>query len=363
MSESDYVEVKEPMYKEVKVPFVKKSVEDIAIEGLPYINTETYTLNKKDKESYVVDVIENKNKEYLLYRYLHFFTNLNIPKLERNLDFEQVFICFESLPHIESIIRNNIFLLGEEFSHTIVCCKQNETRIKYMCRNLNVKFVVLPYETVFLEDYNNLMLDKEFYNNFTGKYLFFTNSGGILRKELDMDSIKEELLTVPLIGVKNKENLLFENYSIRKKEFLIKNLDYLNKKRAFYQHIDDYDKACYYYGEFIKFYKENYYVGDHVKILQKELLNINDKTDMVLKFNEIIEESSKELEMKTENIKKKYFLKEVPENYYFSDSFEKNTTFNLNRNGFIWKSFFTDGDNCHEEKFINYLEKMVGIYF
>jgi hypothetical protein len=206
--------VKSNWYKKEKVMY------EYEVDGVVYTNVE---IDKNVEEKYVLkDILENKNVEYLLWRYSDYFLNLDIPPLEQGLKYEHVFFCFEEYEHIVSIFYNNLYKLGDEFSHTVVCCKKNADFIKKMIKGLSVKIVILDYEIVFLNDYNNECLSKSFYDNFQGEYLLFTNAGGIITEKLDIKNLEEYYFCGNL-----KEETFSENYSLRCKERCLENLDLL----------------------------------------------------------------------------------------------------------------------------------------
>lgn len=213
-----YVKVKEPFIVKRSDPVQKEFTETYEVTGIPYINT-NYD-SSINENTIFTDILTNKKVEYLLFRYLDYFKSLKFGNLKHDLEYEHVFFCFEMFPHIESILKHNVFILGEDFSHTIVCCKYNENYIRTIVSGFNIKVVCLNYETMFMNDYNNECLSKDFYKNFSGNYLYFTNPGGLIKEKPDLNKLKQ----YDFCGQTNN-NIFSENYSFRNKNACINLLD------------------------------------------------------------------------------------------------------------------------------------------
>tara|TARA_B100000035_G_scaffold164103_1_gene139841 strand:+ start:210 stop:1118 length:909 start_codon:yes stop_codon:yes gene_type:complete len=221
-----FVKVKEPYVVKRSDPYQKSVDETYEVTGVPYTNVD---INRNVNENNVFhDILNNKKTEYILYRYLDYFKSLTFEDYDYDLDFEHVFFCFEMYPHIESILKHNVFVLGKDFAHTVVCCKSNESFVQKIVSGLNIKIVCLDYETVFVNDYNNECLSKDFYNNFSGKYLFFTNPGGLIKEKPDLHLVKQK----DFCGNKLENNMFSENYSIRNKEACLKALDVVDSYKV-----------------------------------------------------------------------------------------------------------------------------------
>ena len=92
----------------------------------------------------------------------------------------------------------------------------------------NCPVVSSVYLVFFVNDYNNECLSKDFYNNFSGKYLFFTNPGGLIKEKPDLHLVKQK----DFCGNKLENNMFSENYSIRNKESCLKALDVVDNYKV-----------------------------------------------------------------------------------------------------------------------------------
>jgi hypothetical protein len=137
-------------------------------------NVTKYELNKTDHVYF----------RYLCFSYIEFIKKINIPILKLNNRYETVFIEFRILPHIEFIIRNTIIKLGNDWSHTIVCGKQNYDFINQMCNTIspNINIIKIDLDNLLVNDYNNLLSSVDFWNLFKGEKLLIYQEDSIMFK-------------------------------------------------------------------------------------------------------------------------------------------------------------------------------------
>jgi len=235
----DYIVGYEDVYKDVE-----KSKE-ICIEGIPYNYSKTYEL-PNDIVIQINDLMQNKKIEYYLWRYCNFFqTILKIDNLKKNLDYEHICFCFDDLPHNESILINNIWRLGKEWSHTIVCCKTNYPFIRSFVgqNNANIRIIKLDCDVVFIHEINDYLLNENFLNKFHGKYLFFSNNSSLITSNIeitDFDNIyyananKGNIANLQDFYFYNKEKLTqqLKNIDIKNEEYSI-TPEYLKNKEDY----------------------------------------------------------------------------------------------------------------------------------
>ena len=297
------------MVKESYMVNVDKVVYDMQDEsvvetGVPYVYTGTYRL---DEEKVVDDVMENKHREYLLFRYLDFFRSLPIGDLKKDLENEHVFFCFEQFPHIESLLRNNIWKLGDSWSHTIVCCNGNKEFIRQLAYEIHpsVNIIVLDYPLVFVDDYNQHCLSPSFYDNFNGEYLFFTDVGGLICDNIEPSMFDKD---THFSGITLNGNTICSNFSFRNKTMLMEALENLDtlKNKPFFKDI--------------------------------------------------------------QNIKETYKLQTLPENIFFNHLLgAQQDNKEINDGTIVWKSFLTITDSEHskatEDAFNRYLENILKLYY
>lgn len=282
----------------------------VVVRGLPYVCTSMSDGHVTDTNA-IEDIMTNKHREYLLFRYIDFFRSLDVGDLQEGLNYEHVFFCFEEFPHIESLLRNNIVMLGESWSHTIVCYQGNQAFVHKMASSIHpsIRVIVLEDDHMFIDDYNNYCLDASFYRNFTGEYLFFSDAGGLL-----IDNVHPEMFAAKpqFDGVAMDGNIVCSNFSIRNRRMVIESLPSL-----------------------VSFNRKPY--GQNVA-----------------------------------KIKESCMLQSVPENVFFEQLLgsRRKGSSGLENKVLIWKSFLTNDENIDitskslsEDKFVLYLESLLKLYF
>jgi len=236
MVKEEYLAGYEDIYKDVK----KSKI--VEIEGKPYQYTKTYFLQKdKDNLTRMNDLMQNKKIEYYLWRYYDFFqTILKIDNLRKNLDYEHVCFCFENLPHIESILINNIWRLGEEWSHTIICCESNYQFISSFVAktNANIRIIKLDTELVFIHEINDYLLNKDFLNKFHGNHLLFSNISSLITSNIEPSDFANNIYYVNSKDANHNMQLL--GFSFYKKDKLIEQIAKYNERNSSYVNYSDY---------------------------------------------------------------------------------------------------------------------------
>jgi hypothetical protein len=231
MVKEEYIAGYEEIYRDVN------KTRQIESKELAYRFNKTYTL-PNDIVIKVNDLMQNKKVEYYLWRYYDFFeTNLEIENLSKNLDYEHVCFCFEDLPHIESILINNIWRLGKEWSHTIICCEDNYSFISSFINktNANIRVIKLDSDIVCIHEINDYLLNKDFLNKFHGKYLFFSNVSSLITNNIkisDFNNIHYANTGIHGFSFCNKDRLTEQIFKIGEKNKNYKNTPeyYENKK-------------------------------------------------------------------------------------------------------------------------------------
>ncbi len=85
------------------------------------------TITKREKSYLLLNI---KQTSQMLFRYIcckhvSLMRILTLPSIPKNSVYEAVFIEYRCFPHVEFLIRNAIYKLGEYWSHTIVCGTKN----------------------------------------------------------------------------------------------------------------------------------------------------------------------------------------------------------------------------------------------
>ena len=232
MVKEEYLAGYEEIYHDVE------KTRQIEVKGIPYKYTKTYPL-PNDSVRKINDLMQNKKVEYYLWRYYDFFeTIFKIDSLSNNLDYEHVCFCFEDLPHIESILINNIWRLGQEWSHTIICCESNYHFIFSFVKktNANIRIIKLDSEIVYIHEVNDYLLNKDFLNKFHGKYLFLSNVSSLITSNIEPSDF--DTIHYANTGINNHKHL--QNFSFYNKDKLIEKIMNVDEKNKGYLNTTDY---------------------------------------------------------------------------------------------------------------------------
>lgn len=136
---------------------------------------------------------------YICYKFNYFMKHIPIPNIKKKSFYEAVFIDFRVLPNIEFIIRNAIFKLGNEWSHTIVCGNTNYKYILDIVKNINkhINIIKLDHDNLTHGEYSNLLTTEEFWNSLYGeKILIYQEDSIIFNKNID-DFYKYDFIGAP----------------------------------------------------------------------------------------------------------------------------------------------------------------------
>lgn len=155
--------------------------------------------------------------------YNEYFRKINLPIIEKNKNFEAVFIEFRILPHTELLIRNAILKLGNDWSFTIVC---GNTNYDFFCNiiqniNRNINIIKLNVDNITIDQYNQLLLTKSFWEQFTGnKIIIYQEDSYIFKKNIN-DFIKYDYIGAPWKHIKNYCTVGNGGFSLRNKYIMI----------------------------------------------------------------------------------------------------------------------------------------------
>jgi GR25 family glycosyltransferase involved in LPS biosynthesis len=124
----------------------------------------------------------------LCLKYLENIRKITIPELHLNLEKEAVLVEYRILPHLEVLLRNMIYNLGNTWSYTIVCGNRNFELIDTICKNIstNIRIIKTDNDNKTQNDYNNWLCLEEFWDLFVGKkLLIYQEDTCIFKKNID----------------------------------------------------------------------------------------------------------------------------------------------------------------------------------
>ena len=191
------VEVKQPIV-EVKQPMVEPKKQ---LNGRPFF-LKNIELNVKEKQ--LTNNIQTKVDPKDRYReiclnYLQTFRNIPIPNLRLNLNKEAVLVEYRPLPHLEVLLRNMIYNLGNTWSYTIICGIDNFQQVNTFCKSIsnNIKIIKTCDNNITQNEYNNRLCSHSFWDYFFGeKILIYQEDTCIFKKNID-DFINYDYVGAP----------------------------------------------------------------------------------------------------------------------------------------------------------------------
>lgn len=197
-------------------PVIKKDLSNIDV--FIKVIKEVY-FNKVNIISPSIELIKNKNEKYLYFiikedilstnsyiaNFENFYDSIDINnrkiihrhncfkniKSSRNLQItefgtdktkETVLIEFRKYPHIEFLLRNTIFKLSSEWNHTVVCGIENYELVNNICKSISskIKIIKLEISKITPSEYSQLLLTREFWDNFEGEKLLIYQEDTLL---------------------------------------------------------------------------------------------------------------------------------------------------------------------------------------
>jgi hypothetical protein len=206
-------------YKEKTIYINKIPLNDNYYNKIQYF-VDTYNVNKND--------IYNDGKiefRYFCFKYLHLMKQKKLPEIQFDKINEAVLIEFRELPHLEFILRNNIYKLGPNWSYTIVCGNLNYQYMNDLVKNINsnIKIIKLNYDNLNQSSYSNLLSSLEFWNLFKGeKILIYQEDSCIFKSHIE-DFINYDYIGAPWPKNQNDNDLCVGNggFSLRTKKCMI----------------------------------------------------------------------------------------------------------------------------------------------
>jgi hypothetical protein len=162
---------------------------------------------------------------YICYNNINLISQLDVPKIEPNKEFEAALVEFRPLPHLEFIFLNAIHKLGERFSHTIICGNLNHDLIVYICRNISgIKIIRLNVDNVTVNDYNNFLHTVDFWNLFQGKKVLLYQEDTIIFKNNISEFLHYDYIGAPWRGSNNLPSVGNGGFSLRNKDLMIESI-------------------------------------------------------------------------------------------------------------------------------------------
>jgi hypothetical protein len=178
-------------------------------------NDETiYNIVTNKKKEDVFKLLNVKQRSHMLFRYmccnyLSLIRVIKLPSIPKKSKYEAVFIECRCFPHIEFLIRNTIYKLGEEWSHTVICGIQNYSYMSNIINKIspNIKLIKIDKNNLSVIEYNKLLTSLNFWEMLKGEKILIYQEDSFIFKNNIMDFIKWDYIGAPLpLGTNDTPN-------------------------------------------------------------------------------------------------------------------------------------------------------------
>ena len=172
-------------------------INDYAVKLLE-TQKESVSLNNKDNSPFLFRDFCLKNIDTIKL--------VEIPILPIVSEFEAVFIEYNILPHVEFIIRNAIFRLGNKWSFTVICGNLNFEFMSKLCNSISSSIHVIQtnYDTMNETQYNRLLSSAYFWNLLNGEKILIYKKDSFIFKNNINDFLRWDYISAPF--PKNQKN-------------------------------------------------------------------------------------------------------------------------------------------------------------
>jgi hypothetical protein len=226
--EDEYLEtIDVEVSKEIKTMRLEKYYDSLYCTGLAYDSFESVKTNAKNL--------------YSIYSLKKYTDNLsNFPRIQHHPSSEHhprsehtgelciknaIFFTFNRYPHIPIVFRNNIIKLGSGWMHTVICCLSNEHMLRQICAEIStdIHIIVLDYDKITYNEWNNTLLQSSFWNNILGEELILYNEN-ILFLDNSINSLAGNVCLgykLPHIFMYNHSGNGYSDITFRKKSVVL----------------------------------------------------------------------------------------------------------------------------------------------
>lgn len=136
----------------------------------------------------------------LCIHHLNAYKEIVLPTIQKSeyTDKQAVLVEFRKLPHSELIIRNCIKQLGTDWSHLIITSNEHYLYYVSLCNQINSNIQVISFDHMKdHNDYNNLLLSKDFWNTLSCEKILIYQSDSFIFKSNIHDFIKWDYIGAP----------------------------------------------------------------------------------------------------------------------------------------------------------------------
>lgn len=166
---------------------IKQKICEYELEKVKEINIEEINI-----EELYTEIISKETFRLACLEQLPIIQDIEIPDIVQNNLCETVLVEFRWFEHLEFLVRNMVLKLPL-WSHTIVCGNINYDYIKIMCDNIHkdIKIVKLNIDNLSPSDYSNLLISRNFWDNFYGEKILIYQEDSFLFHSENIDVFLE----------------------------------------------------------------------------------------------------------------------------------------------------------------------------
>jgi hypothetical protein len=198
-------------FKNIHIPYIKEILNKNSVIKFDKTNINNLLNNSSKKSKKIINtndtsnisqiVIQEINKEYHNFccSNLSYIYDLELPIIHKEHNYEAVFIEYRCLPHIELLIRNCIYKLSDDWSHTIICGNLNYNYITSIVNKIgrDIKIININHNNLTQNEYNNLLLSKKFWNLLTGEKILIYQEDTFIFKNNINDFLEWDYIGAP----------------------------------------------------------------------------------------------------------------------------------------------------------------------
>jgi GR25 family glycosyltransferase involved in LPS biosynthesis len=151
-----------------------KSIQEIEIIEQDNIEQDNIEQDNIEQDPQLIkSMTSNPKKSYrnICNIYSRFVKQLPLKCIKLDLNNEAVLVEYRDLPHLETLIRNAIYNLGDSWSYTIVCGNINYRSINIFCNSISpkIKIINTKHDNMTQNEYNNYIMTTGFWDLFVGE--------------------------------------------------------------------------------------------------------------------------------------------------------------------------------------------------
>lgn len=224
---------------------------------------------------------EKAEYRYFCFRYQSAMRKIQLPHVPPTAPYCACLVEFRNFPHVEFILRNSISKLGPNFRHWIVCGPENADMMHDIAKKIarNIHVVVLGNSVKSVQQYNELLLRREFWGMFHVEKILIMQEDSIVFREGIVDFLHYDFVGAPWATQTNRVRVGNGGFSLRSKTSMLEILERISPKNL--SNIDEGTLAMMNHEGWAMPPEDVYFCNN---ILAFNCANIP-STDMALKFS------------------------------------------------------------------------------